>query len=82
MTVFSKSVILFVNVVISSPKFVTSVSNAVTLFVNAATVFVNAVNGIEKIGQAPLRLAFRLEELDMKQYIERKEQERLNKLQG
>jgi len=46
------------------------------------TVFVNAVNGIEKIGQAPLRLAFRLEELDMKQYIERKEQERLNKLQG
>jgi hypothetical protein len=46
------------------------------------TIFVNAVNGIEKIGQAPLRLAFRLEELDMKQYIERKEQERLNKLQG
>jgi len=45
------------------------------------TIFVNAVNGIEKIGQAPLRLAFRLEELDMKQYIERKEQERLNKLQ-
>ena len=46
------------------------------------TIFVNAVNGIEKIGQAPLRLAFRLEELDMKQYIERKERERLNKLQG
>lgn len=44
------------------------------------TVFVNTVNGIEKIGQAPLRLAFRLEEFDMKQYIERKEQERLNKL--
>jgi hypothetical protein len=46
------------------------------------TIFVNTVNGIEKIGRAPLRLAFRLEEQDMKTYIERKEQERLNKLRG
>jgi len=45
------------------------------------TTFANAVNGIDKIGRAPLRLAIRLEELDMKQYIENKEQERLNKLQ-
>ena len=44
------------------------------------TTFANAVNGIDKIGRAPLRLAIRLEELDMKQYIEKKEQERLNKL--
>jgi hypothetical protein len=44
------------------------------------TIFANAVNGVEKIGRAPLRLAFRLEELDMKKYLEDKEQKRLNKL--
>ena len=44
------------------------------------TIFVNAVNGIEKIGQAPLRLAFRIEELDMKVKLEEMEQKRLNKL--
>jgi hypothetical protein len=42
--------------------------------------FANTVNGIEKIGQAALRLAVRVEELDMRAYLERKEQERLNKL--
>ena len=44
------------------------------------TIFANTTNGVDKVGVAPLRLAFRLEEQDMKTYIERKEQERLNKL--
>lgn len=44
------------------------------------TIFANTANAVDKIGVAPLRLAFRLEEQDMKTYIERKEQERLNKL--
>ena len=44
------------------------------------TIFANTANAVDKIGVAPLRLAFRIEELDMKTYIERKEQERLNKL--
>lgn len=46
------------------------------------TNFSNAANGIDKIGQAPLRLAFRLEELDMRSYMEKEHQKELNKLRG
>ena len=44
------------------------------------SVFANTVNGIEKIGIPALKRAMAIEELDMKVYIERKEQERLNNL--
>lgn len=44
------------------------------------SVFANTVNGIEKIGKIALKTAIMKEELDMRIDIERKEQERLNKL--
>jgi len=44
------------------------------------TIFANSANGVEKIGVKPLQIAFRLEEQDMREFMEREEQKRLNKL--
>lgn len=43
-------------------------------------VFANAARGIDRVGRMPLRVAMRLEENDMKDYIERKNQQLLNTL--
>jgi len=43
-------------------------------------VFANAARGIDKVGRMPLRVAMRLEENDMKDYIARKNQQLLNTL--
>ena len=44
------------------------------------TIFANSANGVEKIGLKPLQIAFRLEEQDMREFMEREEQKRVNKL--
>ena len=44
------------------------------------TVFANTTNGVEKIGAKPLQIALQLEEQDMRLFMEREEQKRLNKL--
>lgn len=43
-------------------------------------VFANAARGIDRVGRMPLRVAMRLEENDMKDYIARKNQQLLNTL--
>lgn len=43
-------------------------------------IFFNAADGVERIGQQPLLDALKQEELDMKKYLDRKEQENLNKV--
>lgn len=43
-------------------------------------IFFNAADGVEKIGQEPLERALQIEEADMKSYLDRKEQENLNKV--
>jgi len=44
------------------------------------TIFANSANGIEKIGLKPLQIAFSIEEKDMREFMEREEQKRVNKL--
>jgi hypothetical protein len=44
------------------------------------TIFANSANGVEKIGLKPLQIAFSIEEKDMREFMEREEQKRVNKL--
>jgi len=44
------------------------------------TTFANSANGVEKVGVKPLQIALQLEEQDMRLFMEREEQKRLNKL--
>jgi hypothetical protein len=44
------------------------------------TTFANSANGVEKVGVKPLQTAIQLEEQDMRLFMEREEQKRLNKL--